>query len=79
MADREAEAEWEAEEAKKTEWYPADVNPYHMGRYEAKDPKIPNWPFPEYANWDGKKWINDEGKKIKVAFWRGLKEEPVVE
>jgi len=79
IADQEAEAEWEAEEAKKTEWYPADVNPYHMGRYEAKDPKIPNWPFPEYANWDGKKWINDEGKKIKVASWRGLKEEPLID
>ena len=72
MADREAEAE----EAKKTEWYPTDINPYRVGRYEAKDPKIPNWPFPEYANWDGKKWTNDDGKKIKVAFWRGLKEDP---
>ena len=68
-------SEWEAEELKKTEWYPADVNPVRVGRYEAKDPEHLNWPFAEYANWDGKKWVNDEGKKIKIASWRGLKEE----
>lgn len=72
----EAEREFEEEEAKKTEWFDGTVKPVHVGRYEAKDPKMPNWPFAEFANWDGKKWVNDAGKKIKVSQWRGLKENP---
>lgn len=75
QAEREAEAEWEAEEAKKTEWYPPTVKPVRAGRYEAKDPEHPNWPFAEYADWDGKKWVNGNGDTIKIAGWRGLKEE----
>jgi len=74
--DREAEREQEEHDAKCTEWFPADVNPAHVGRYEAKDHALINWPFAEYANWDGKHWRNGDNKKIKVAKWRGLKEKP---
>jgi hypothetical protein len=73
--DQEAEREREEEDAKKTEWYPADVNPVRVGRYEAQDPNLYNWPFPEYATWNGKSWVNGDGKKIKIYKWRGLKEE----
>lgn len=73
--DQQAEREREEHDAKCTEWYPGDVKPVRAGRYEAKDPININWPFTEYANWDGKKWVNDEGKKIRVYEWRGLKEE----
>ena len=72
----EAEAEYRAEEEKKTEWFEPTVKPVHVGEYEAKDPEHPNWPFAEYATWDGKKWVNGDGKKIKIAKWRGLKEDP---
>jgi hypothetical protein len=73
--DREAEREQEEHDAKCTEWFDGKVKPVHVGLYEAKDPKIPNWPFREYANWNGKHWVNGDGKKIKVHSWRGLKEQ----
>jgi hypothetical protein len=72
----EAQAEYEEEEATKTEWFDPTIKPVHVGRYEAKDPEHPNWPFAEYADWDGKKWVNGDGKKIKIGRWRGLKEDP---
>jgi hypothetical protein len=74
--DREAEREQEEHDAKCTEWFDGDVKPVHIGRYEAKDHALINWPFAEYANWDGKNWRNGDNKKIKVAKWRGLKEKP---
>jgi hypothetical protein len=74
--DRIAEEEFQKEEETKTEWFDPTVKPVRVGSYEAKDPEHPNWPFAEFATWDGKKWINGDGKKIKIAKWRGLKEDP---
>jgi hypothetical protein len=50
-----------------TDWYPNDINPVHVGRYQVTDNKNPNWPFPQYANWDGKTWDHSE-----IVAWRGL-------
>jgi hypothetical protein len=63
-------------EETKTEWFEPTVKPVHVGEYEAKDPEHPNWPFAEYATWNGKQWVNGDGKKIKIAKWRGLREDP---
>jgi hypothetical protein len=73
---------------KTTEWFPATVNPVHIGYYEVRyswekeDEKYPSMHF-----WDGQKWQFDEGldgylswgnpiyqKEILKEFWRGLKE-----
>jgi hypothetical protein len=54
-----------------TNWFPADVNPVREGRYQINDNKNPQWPFPTYADWDGKKWSEDSIEK-----WRGLAEDP---
>jgi hypothetical protein len=54
-----------------TDWFPSEVNPVREGRYIVSDNKNPHWPFPTYAEWDGKKWNNDS-----IAQWRGLAEDP---
>jgi hypothetical protein len=59
------------EEPALTNWFPSDVNPVHEGRYQVNDSKNPGWPFPTYAEWDGKKWSEDS-----IAQWRGLAEDP---
>jgi hypothetical protein len=70
------EAENEAYEETVTEWYPVEVNPERVGYYETKEGN--NWPFYKFAMWNGKKWTIDNKKpKEPIAFWRGLKEEPL--
>jgi len=54
-----------------TNWFPSDVNPVREGRYMVSDNKNPGWPFPTYAEWDGKKWSDDS-----ITQWRGLAEDP---
>lgn len=54
-----------------TDWYPASTAPVRNGRYEVTDNKNPNWPFPQYANWDGKKWDHAD-----IVSWRGLANNP---
>jgi hypothetical protein len=54
-----------------TNWFPSDVDPVRQGRYQITDNKNPQWPFPTYAEWDGKKWSEDS-----IAQWRGLAEDP---
>ena len=51
-------------------WRESDVRPEHRGRYQifAEDA---SWPFPMWAEWTGKIWT-DDGKKIRVKYWRGL-------
>lgn len=54
-----------------TEWYPVSINPVRNGQYEVTDNKNPNWPFPQYANWNGKKWDHAD-----IVSWRGLASNP---
>jgi hypothetical protein len=60
-----------------TDWYPADIKPVHVGRYETQRAPPLAWPFPTEAmlEWTGKKWLDIDGKVVKrIAQWRGLKE-----
>lgn len=51
-----------------TDWYHKDHHyPTRPGRYQVTSYDSPNWPFPTFAEWDGKKWSDD-----KVISWRGL-------
>lgn len=50
-----------------TDWYPIDVDPVRVGRYQVTDNKNPNWPFPQYAEWNGKTWDH-----AGIVSWRGL-------
>jgi hypothetical protein len=54
-----------------TDWYPNNVNPVRVGRYQVIDNKTPNWPFPQYAIWDGEAWDHAD-----IDQWRGLANEP---
>lgn len=60
-----------------TEWFPADINPIHKGCYEIqREVNGAVWPFPTYADWDGKKW-RENGKLLKdLKCWRGLAKNP---
>jgi hypothetical protein len=53
-----------------TDWFPADINPVHLGFYEVK---IVTWPWPIMIEWFGEKWDTD----IEVKTWRGLKDCPL--
>jgi hypothetical protein len=53
-----------------TDWFPITIDPAHIGSYQVTNNTNPNWPFPCYANWDGKKWNEP------VAEWRGLVNKP---
>jgi hypothetical protein len=53
-----------------TDWFPADVKPARTGSYQVLEAEAPNWPFPSYAEWNGKKWDKD------IINWRGLAKEP---
>lgn len=53
-----------------TDWFPATINPAYVGRYEIIAKESETWPFPTYAEWDGKKWTES------VAQWRGLAKDP---
>lgn len=61
----------EDDEPEVTDWYPVDTNPVRNGQYQVTDNKNPNWPFPQYANWDGKKWDHAD-----IVSWRGLASNP---
>lgn len=64
---------------KKTDWFPPEIKPVHVGGYES----IPSRAASVYADlrarWDGKcwRWVNS-GKKclIQSRKWRGLAEKP---
>lgn len=61
----------EIEELKEevTDWFPAEVKPARTGSYQVLEAESPNWPFPSYAEWNGKKWDKD------IINWRGLTKE----
>jgi hypothetical protein len=59
------------EEPAVTNWFPVDVDPVHVGRYQITETKNPMWPFPSYATWDGKSWSNSD-----IESWRGLAYKP---
>lgn len=77
VADTEAEEEYQEYLMTVTDWYPPEVNPDRVGDYEVKDAESPNWPFYKKVLWNGKGWTLD-GKKYKIAAWRGLREDPNV-
>lgn len=76
---KEALVELEAEEVEAveghtdlTDWFHKDhYYPTRPGRYQVTSYDSPNWPFPTFAEWDGKKWNNDS-----VISWRGLNNDP---
>ena len=53
-----------------TDWFPVDIKPVHKGNYQVITKGAESWPFPSFAEWNGKKWSED------VKEWRGLAEEP---
>jgi len=60
-----------------TEWFPADVNPVREGQYEVRTGnQTATWPFPSYADWDGKTWIQNEKVVTDLLNWRGLANDP---
>ncbi len=55
-----------------TDWHSAEhYYPTNPGRYQVNSYNSENWPFPTFAEWDGKKWSDD-----KVISWRGLASDP---
>ena len=54
-----------------TDWFPLAVLPVRPGSYQVKVDTQPNWPFPQYADWDGKSW-----SKTDFVSWRGLANKP---
>lgn len=55
-----------------TDWFHSDhYYPTNPGRYQVTSYNSVNWPFPTFAEWDGKKWSDD-----KVISWRGLNNDP---
>ena len=76
---KEALVELEAEEVDAveghtdlTDWHHKDhYYPTRPGRYQVTSYDSPSWPFPTFAEWDGKKWSDD-----KVISWRGLNNDP---
>ena len=59
------------EELEVTDWFPINTNPARQGSYQVTSSKIPNWPFPSYAQWDGVQWSDEH-----IVSWRGLLKEP---
>jgi hypothetical protein len=59
------------DEPEVTDWFPVSTNPARQGSYQVTSSKIPNWPFPSYAQWDGVQWSDEH-----VVSWRGLSKEP---
>jgi hypothetical protein len=55
-------------EALKTAWFPADVNPTHLGFYEVNRD---SWPWPSMVEWTENGWDTT----IEIREWRGLKEQ----
>jgi hypothetical protein len=56
-------------ESLKTEWFPADINPVHLGLYEVN---INSWPWPHLVEWTESGWDTT----VEVKWWRGLKDKP---
>lgn len=55
-----------------TDWHSAEhYYPTNKGRYQVNSYNSDKWPFPTFAEWDGKKWSDD-----KVISWRGLAKDP---
>lgn len=57
----------------RTDWFPIDIKPAYVGRYEVTTKA---WAYPQYCNWDGKNWGRWDGDEIEVTQWRGLAEDP---
>jgi hypothetical protein len=63
---------------KKTKWFPAYVNPVHIGYYETSITLFSGEPHRLY--WDGRCWTKSETSKVYAPFpwtgdrWRGLTE-----
>jgi hypothetical protein len=58
-----------------TDWFPADINPVHLGRYEiVTGVGSSSWPFPSitHAEWTSTGWQHMETSVTNVAKWRGL-------
>ena len=62
-----------------TDWFPADINPVHLGRYEiVTGVGSTSWPFPSitHADWTSTGWQHLETPVTNVAKWRGLARNP---
>lgn len=55
-----------------TDWFPVETTPVREGSYQVLTVESSLWPFPQYANWDGKNWDGEE----TVTQWRGLANDP---
>lgn len=65
----------EKDEPVVTDWFPASINPVHIGAYQVLlEEKEVSWPFQSNivaGAWNGKKW-----DVKKVVKWRGLAKDP---
>jgi hypothetical protein len=56
-----------------TEWFPAKINPVHLGKYNVKTKDGYNY----QAMWNGEFWHNDwSEEKIQVKEWQGIDHDP---
>jgi hypothetical protein len=63
-----------------TEWYPLEIKPVRVGKYETVIDGD-NFQIPIYRFWDGKRWTHTYSKYICVfqnRHWRGLASNPEV-
>ncbi|RJF99045.1 hypothetical protein [Noviherbaspirillum saxi] len=59
----------------KTDWFPAEIMPVHVGPYEVRMP-LRSVEMINMAAWDGKKWcdpINGRECYFQRVEWRGIK------
>jgi hypothetical protein len=54
----------------KTDWFPVDIDPVHLGFYEVN---INSWPWPALLEWTEDGW---DSKGTVVKEWRGLRDKP---
>jgi hypothetical protein len=63
-----------------TAWFPADINPVHLGEYEViTGVGAVSWPFPTdstRATWTGPGWEINGSAVDTVSKWRGLANNP---
>jgi len=60
-----------------TEWFPVEVDPVRIGTYEVQlGSNGAVWPFPSYAEWNGKVWRQNNKIAKDVNCWRGLANDP---
>jgi hypothetical protein len=62
-------ADWKP---KVTDWFPPDVKPVHIGKYECQVCGDGG-----QHKWDGENWVFNDGTHVGFNFhWRGLSEKP---